>query len=112
MVTTHKNKQSNRRLLSQLHDFGHDVIFGNTVSDMQEKGTVNEGIGDPDFTVGTADTKILTNENTVTMKTLERCFLKTELERSNNIGTFEDRIQTAIFIANDSIFAPKNRVSD
>ena len=74
MVSTRKKKQSNRMLLSQLDDFDQDIIVGNTASDKQENTIVNEGTGDRDFTVGTSDDNLMTNEITVNVKILERCF--------------------------------------
>ena len=74
MVSTRKEKQSNRKLLSQLNDFDQFIIIGNTVSKRQENATVNEGTGDQDLTGGTSDNKLQTNEIKVNVKTLERCF--------------------------------------
>ena len=76
MVSTRKKMQSNGRFLSQLDDFDQDIIIGNTTSDMQENTIVNEGTGDRDFTVGTSDNNLMTNENTVNVKILERCSMK------------------------------------
>ena len=39
-----------------------------------KKIIVNEGTNDRDFTIGTSSDNLATNENTVTVKTLERCF--------------------------------------
>ena len=74
MVSTRKERQSNRRLLRRLDDFDRDIIIGNTAGERQENIIINEGIGDWDFTVGTSRNKLMTNENTVNVKTLERCF--------------------------------------
>ena len=50
----------------------------------------------------------MTNENTVNVKTFERCFNeKIDKEMSNIVDTVEDRIQNAILTAIDSIVAPK-----
>ena len=54
MVSTHKKRQSNRRLLCQLDNFNQDNIFGKTVSDRQANFTVNESTGDQYSTVGTS----------------------------------------------------------
>ena len=74
MVSIRKKRQSNRTLLSQLDDFDQHIIIDNTASERREKILVNEGTSDRDFTVGTSGKKLVTNENTVNMKTLERCF--------------------------------------
>ena len=108
MVSTRKKRQSNRRLLRQLDDFDQDFIISNTVGEGQENTIVNEGTGDRDFTVGTSDNNLLTNEYTVNVKTLERCFDgRIDREMSNIVDTVEDRIQNAILTAIDSIVAPK-----
>ena len=39
-----------------------------------ENTTVNEGTGHQDFTAGTSDDNLMTNEDTVNVTTLERCF--------------------------------------
>ena len=74
---------------------------------------VNEGSNDRDFTVGTSCDNLVTNKNSVNMKTLERCFNENiDREISNNVDTVEHRIQNAIFTALcnvliDNIVAPK-----
>ena len=108
MVSTCKKKQSNRRLLSQLDDFDQKFSIGNTVGDRQENAPVNEGTGDQDFTVGTSDDNLISKENTVNVKTLERCFNeRIDREMSNIVDTVEDRIQNATLTAIYSIVAPK-----
>ena len=62
MVCTRKKSQSNRRLLSQLHDFDQDNIIGNTASERQENTIVNEGTCDRDFTVGASGKNLMTSE--------------------------------------------------
>ena len=49
--------------------FDQDIIIGNTAGERQENTIVNEGIRDWDFTVGTSGKKLMTNENTVNVKT-------------------------------------------
>ena len=50
----------------------------------------------------------MTNENTVNVKTLERCFNeRIDREMSNIVDSGEDRIQNAILTAIDSVVAPK-----
>ena len=108
MVSTRKKRQWNRRLLSQLDDSDRDVIIGISAGEIQENVVVNEGTNDRDFTVGTSSDNLLTNENTVNVKTLERCFIeRIDKEMSDIVDTVEERIQNAILTAVDSIFAPK-----
>ena len=49
----------------------------------------------------------MTNENTVNVKTLERCFIESnDKEMSNIVDTVEERTQSAILTAIVSIVAP------
>ena len=65
-------------------------------------------MNDRDFTVGTSSTNVAINENTVSVKTLERCFNKRiDREMKNIVDMVEDRIQNAILTAIDNIVAPK-----
>ena len=109
MVSSRKERQSNRSLLSQLHDFDQDIIIGNVASEERENAIDNEGSNDRDFTVGTSSDNLVTNENTVNVKkTLERCFNeRIDREISNTVDKVEDRIQNAILTAIGSIVAPK-----
>ena len=108
MVSTRKKRQSNRSLLSQLHDFDQDIIIGNVASEERENAVDNEGSNDRDFTVGASSDNLVTNENTVNVKTLEVCFNeRIDSEICNIVDTVEDRIQNAILTATDSIVAPK-----
>ena len=108
MVSTRKKRQSNRRLLSQLDDFGQDMVIGNTVSERLEKIVVSEGTNDRDFTVGTSSNNTAINKITENTKTLERCFNeRNDREMSNIVDTVEYRIQNAILTAIDNITAPK-----
>ena len=69
---------------------------------------VIEGTNDRDFTVGTSSVILVTNENTVIAKTLERCFNeRIDKEMSNIIHKVEDSVQKATLTATDSIVAPK-----
>ena len=54
MVSTRKKRQSNRRLLSQLHDFDQDMIIGNAASERQGNIVVNDGTNDPEIAVCTS----------------------------------------------------------
>ena len=108
MVSTRKKRQSNKRLLSQLNDFDQDMIIGNAASERQENIMVNEGTNDRDFTVGTTSNNLATNEKTVNVKTLERCFSeRIDREMNNIVDRVEDRIQNAILTAIDNIVVPK-----
>ena len=108
MVSTRKKRQSNRRLLSQLHDFDQDIIIGNAANERRDSTMVNEGTNDRDFTVDTSSNNIAINESTVNVKTLERCFdERIDREMSNIVDTVENRIQNAILTAIDNIVAPK-----
>ena len=76
MVSTRKKRQSNKRLLSQLHDFDQYMIIGNTASERQENVVVNEGTNDEDFTVGTSNVSSIIDENALNVRTLESVLLK------------------------------------
>ena len=109
MVSTRKNKQSKRRLLSQLDDFDQDIIIGNAASESQENIAVKKGNKNRDLTIDASSNNIATNESTVNVKTLERCSIeKIDREMSNIVNTVEDRIQNAILTAFDDIVAPKS----
>ena len=108
MVSSHKKRQSNRRLLSQLDDFDQDIIIGNTPIDRQENAAVNESTGDQKFTVDNPGNSLTAIENVVNVKTLERCFNeKINREIGNIVDTVKNRIQNAILTAIDSIIARK-----
>ena len=84
------------------------MIFGNAVSERQENTVVSEANNDRHFTVGTSSNNMATNESTVNVKTLERCFNECiEKEISSIVDRVEDRIQNAFLIAIDNIVAPK-----
>ena len=108
MVSTRKERQSSKRLLSQLDDFDRDMIIGNAAKESQGNVVVNEGTNDQDFTVGTSNVSSIINENAMNVKTLERCFNEgIDSEMSNIVDTVEDRLQNAILAAIDNIVAPK-----
>ena len=112
MVSTRKKRQSKRRLLSHLDDFDQDILIGNNATEGRENVIVNENTSDRDFTVATFGNNLMTNENTVNVKTLERCFFeRIDREMSNIVYTVEDRIQNAILTAIDSIVAPKIKLA-
>ena len=78
------------------------------MSDRQENATVNESTGDQEFNVGIADDNLKNNENTVNVKTFEKCFNeRNDKEMSNIVYTVLDGIQNAILTAIDSSVAPK-----
>ena len=76
MVSTRKKRQSWRRLLSQLDDFDQDIIIGSVAIEERKKAAVNKNNIDRDFTVGARSDNLVTSENTMNVKTLERCFFK------------------------------------
>ena len=106
MISTRKKKQSNKKLLSQLDDFDHEIFIGNAASERQENIVVDEGSSDQYFTVGTSSDSLATTEIKMKVKTLEKCFNeKAHKELSINVHSVEDRIQNAILAAIDSIVA-------
>ena len=108
MVSSHKKRLSNRRLLGQFDDFDQDVIIGNAMNNRQENTTVNERTANQEFTVGNSDSGPAVNENVVNVETLERCFNKRiDREIGNIVDTDEDRIQSTNLTAIDSIINPK-----
>ena len=108
MVSTRKERQSNKRLLSQLDDFDQDMIIGSAASGRRENVVVNEGTNDQDFTVGTSNVSSIVNENALNVKTLERCFNeKIDREVNNIVDTVDDRIQNAVLTAIDNFVAPE-----
>ena len=112
MISTHKKRQSNRRLLSQLDDFDQDMVIGNAAHEKQENIVANEGTNDRDFTVGSSSKNTVNNESMVKVKILERCFIeRVDREMSNFVDTVEGRIQNAIWTAIDNIVAPKIEIA-
>ena len=108
MASNRKKRQSNRILLSQLDDFDQDIVIGNVASEERENAVVNEGSNDREFTVGTSSDNLVTNENTVNVETLEKCFIeRIDRKMSNIVDTVEDRIENATLTDIDSIVAPK-----
>ena len=71
MVSTRRKRQSNRRLLRWLDDFDRNVIIFNAASGRQENMVFNEDTNDQHFTIGTSSDILVTNENTLNVKTLE-----------------------------------------
>ena len=85
-----------------------EMLLSATLLVIGKKIVVNEGTNDGDFTVGISSDNLVTNENTVNVKTLERCFIeRNDREMSNAVDTVEDRSQNAILTAIDSIVTPK-----
>ena len=108
MVSTRNKRQSNRRLLSQLHDFDQNMIIDHAASGRQENIVVNEDTNDRDFTVSTSSNNIAVDESTVNVKTLERCFNeRIDKEVSNSIHTVESMILNKISTTIDNIVAPR-----
>ena len=103
MVSTRQKRQSNRTLLSQINDFDQDTIIGNAASERPESFVVNEGTNDREVTVGTSTNGLATNQKTVNVKTLERCFKESiDSGMSNIVDTFENSIKNATLNAIDS----------
>ena len=108
MVSARKKRQSNGRLLSQSHDFDQDIILGNAARQSQENNVVNDGTNDRDSTVATSDNNSTINENSMKVKTLERCFNGSiDRQISKIVDTVEHRLQKAILTVSDNIVAPK-----
>ena len=85
-----------------------EMLLSATLLVIGKKIVVNEGTNDGDFTVGISSDNLVTNENTVNVKTLEKCFIeRNDREMSNAVVTVEDRSQNAILTAIDSIVTPK-----
>ena len=112
MISTSKRTQSNRRLLIQLDDFDQDVIFGNIAGEERENVVINESSNDRGFIVDTSSDNLVTNEKTVNVKTLERCFNGgIDKEMSKIVDTVENRTQNAVVTAIDSIVTPKIEIA-
>ena len=108
MASTRKKRQANRKVLSQLDDFDHDMIIGNAASERKENIVVNEGTNDRGFTVSTSSSNIANNGHTVDVKTWKDVLMRGLTGKWFNIvDTVEDRIQNAILTAIDNIIAPK-----
>ena len=83
-------------------------MIGNTASDRQENTTIIEGTGDQENTGGSPESSLTVNENTVNVRTLERCYNeRVDKEMSNFADMVEERNQNAILAAFDGIVAPK-----
>ena len=108
MIFTRKKRQSNRRLLRQSDEFDQDVFIGKSASEKKENTIVKQHSSSRDFTVSTSGNKLMTRENTVKVKTLERSFnVRIDWKKNNIVDTAEERIQNANLIAIDSIATPK-----
>ena len=91
MVSTRKKRQSSRRLLGLLDNFDPDTVIGNAASERQENVVVNKGTNERGFIVSTSSNNTAVNENTVSVKFLERCFNKgIDREMSNLVDAVED----------------------
>ena len=88
------------------------MVIGNAASERQENTVVSEGTNDRDFTVGTSSNNMVIIENTVNVKTLERCFNeRIDREMSNIVDTVEDRIPNSIMTATDNLVTPRNELA-
>ena len=90
MFSTHKKGQPNRRLLSQLDGFDQDIVIGNAASERQKTLWSKKIL----MTMILPLVPLaITNENTVNVKILERCFNESfDSELSNFVDTKENRI--------------------
>ena len=112
MVSTRKERQSNKKSLSQSDDFDQDIVIGTAASERQENIVVNESTNDQDFATSTSNKNMAINESTVNVKTLERCFNeRIDWQINNIVDAVEDRIQNAILTAIDNIIASKIEVA-
>ena len=112
MFCTRKKIRSNRRLFSPLDDFDQDGIFGNAMSNRQEKTLFNEGRADQELTVGNSAGGPAVNENVVGVITSERSYnKKIGGGMCNIVDTVEDGIQKAILTAIDSIITIKIKLA-
>ena len=94
MISNHRKRQTNRKILIQLDDFDQDVIFGKAMNNRQENTTVKEGTADQEFTVGNFDGGQAVIESVVNVETLEKCFKKRIGKQMGNIvDTVEGRKQ-------------------
>ena len=106
MVSTRKKEQQNRRLLSQLDDFDHDIIIGDAVNSGHQNGQVKEGTVDGEIIDNNGGDFSTTNENTVNVQTLERCFNeKVDREIGYIVDMAEDRTQNTIITAIDNLIS-------
>ena len=82
------------------------------MKEREENIVVNKGTNERYFTVSTCNNNMAINENTVNVKTLERCFNENiDKELSNIVDTVQDRIQNAILTAIDNVVAPKIEIA-
>ena len=74
----------------------------------QQNVVVIDGTLDRDFTVNISGSISTTNENTVNVQILERCFSGSiDGEIGNIVVTVEDRFQNAILTAIDRFISPR-----
>ena len=103
-----KKRRKNRGLQSQLDDFDQDAIIGDAQSSRRLNVIVNDGTDDPDFSVKNICSISTTNENTVNVQTLERCFNEwIDREMGNIVDTVEDRIRNEILNLIDNMITPR-----
>ena len=72
------------------------ILFLATLLVTVKKNTIVNGCtGHRDFTVGTSDSNLMTNENTVNVKYLERCFNeRIDRDMSNIVDTSKTESKT------------------
>ena len=77
-----------------------------------EETLVNEGSDDRDLIVGTSGNSSATNEDTVKVKFLERCFNeRIDRQMTNIVDTVQNRTQNAILTVIDSLVALKTELA-
>ena len=72
MVSNRKKRQQDRRFLSELDDFDHDIKINDAAKSEQQSVVVNDGTVDRELTVNNRDNISTTKENTVNSQILER----------------------------------------
>ena len=105
-----KEKNKNRRLLSQLDDFDQDAFIGDAVNSEKQNNVVNSVLADQGFAAFSKniDSLAATLENTVDFQTLERNFSDSmSREMSNIFETVKNRIQSGHLTAMIFIITPR-----
>ena len=98
-----KERQHNRKLLSQLDYFDRYIIIGDAVSGERQNIVVNNGLVDCEFTVNDVSNPKI-NENAVKVQTLrKRVTHWIDREMGDVFDMFEYRIQNSISTVIDKI---------
>ena len=97
MLSTGKQKESNRRFPSQLDEFDRNIIFGNAVSNWRKIVVVKESTADQKLTANDTSSNLSAKEHSVNVKTCESCFNeRIDKEMGNIVNIVEVKIQSAI----------------